>query len=227
MSIFLRNLTIISLAVLILWALKNVFNLEPTKQESPFEIYAEELMHQHEHVSDKKDEVKEQKKEEGHPVENNEEKDRVPESIDTTDADLEDYFKQLRIDYLKKYKPVIGHGMHRTDIVIRYYYHEPDNAKVQKLNDLKLYQHIRPVSETLRDHESNSIYYGDSVSTSDIQLIAYMLIKSGLPIKQIIPSKYHDSWKSRALEIGSDPEFANSPNMKLDQIKEFRNTLLD
>lgn len=227
MSVFLRNLAFISLAILILWALKNVFHLEPIEQESPFEIYAEELMHESEHATENKSKVKEHKKEEAHPKEIKEKTESFAEPENTNEAELEDYFKQLRIDYLKKYKPVIGPGMHRTDIVIRYYYHEPDNEKVQKLNDLKLYLHIRPVSETLRDHESNSIYYGDSVSTSDIQLIAYTLIKNGLPIKQIVPSKYHDSWKSRALEIGSDPLFANAPALDLEEIKSFRNTLLE
>ena len=114
----------------------------------------------------------------------------------------------------------------RTDIVVRYYNHEPDNDKIKALRALKLYIHDRPTDQDLIDYESNSIYYGDSVSTTDIQLIAYSLLQNGFELKQIVPSKFHDSWKARSVEIGADSLVINRRSLSLDDIRSFSNDLL-
>lgn len=234
---FFRNMLFVGLVIGVLWSLKNVFNVEAREETSPFEVYAEELLHEkedHEHethdkkqASHKKETPLNEKNASNETEEFKQEgQEKNVESNEKRSTGDRNYFNNLLNQYKQEYFREIPAGRNRTDIVVRYYYHEPDNDKVQKLKDLKLYLHIRPVSETRRDHQSNSLYYGDSVSTRDIQLIAYTLISNGVPIKQLVPSKYHDNWKARAVEIGSDTDLADAPILTLEQIQSFSNDLL-
>ncbi len=142
------------------------------------------------------------------------------------DESVASYFNTLRSDYLKEFESLPS-GNSRTDIVVRYYHHTPDNDNINALKNLRLYIHERTPDDSLEGYQSNSIYYGDSVRTEDIQLITYTLLQNGFEVKQIIPSKFHDSWKARSVEIGTDVEVQDKPTLSAKDIMEFRNTFLE
>jgi hypothetical protein len=113
-----------------------------------------------------------------------------------------DYFEKLLADYKSTTLSQLPPNTSRTDLVVRYYRHEGDSDKVKSLADFGFYLHERPVDEDAKQDNSNALFYGDSVSSQDIKLIAYILMQNGLPICDIQPSKFHDSWKSKSVEIG-------------------------
>lgn len=133
----------------------------------------------------------------------------------TSDSGIEDYFTNLLSKNLGKKT--------RNDIVVRYYRHVPDGNKIDELRKYGLYIHERPVEGELEEYESNSIYYGDSVNQEDIHLIAYIMLRQGLPIKRIQPSLYHDDWKANSVEIGTDTAANDDPVMTLTEIRNFSN----
>lgn len=131
------------------------------------------------------------------------------------------YFDQLVEDYRDEILSQLPEKKNRTDIVVRYYNHEADQNRAEILQQYGFYLHKRPVDEQLSQYPSNTIYYGDDVSTRDIHLIAYLLLQNGMDIKAIQLSKYHDSWKSRAVEIGTDIDLTDEPNLTLAEIMKF------
>ncbi|MEQ8905386.1 hypothetical protein [Ekhidna sp.] len=110
-------------------------------------------------------------------------------------------------------------GQLRDDVVIRYYRHDQDADKVYSLKELGYYIHEKEAVETA-GMGSNVLYYGDDVNTEDIQIVAYTLLSAGLPIKSIEPTRF--SWKSNAIEIGTNPELENASNLTADDVKSFR-----
>ena len=62
---------------------------------------------------------------------------------------------------------------------------------------------------------------GEDVVLEDIQLVAYILLKQGVPLKQIVPSSYHSDWKPYAIEIGVDPLIDERPVLTYRKIRNF------
>lgn len=110
-------------------------------------------------------------------------------------------------------------GQLREDVVIRYYRHDQDEDKVYSLKELGYYIHEKEAVETA-GLGSNVLYYGNDVKLEDIQIVAYTLISKGLPIKSIKPTQF--DWKSNAIEIGTNPELGDIPNLTDDDVKSFR-----
>lgn len=110
-------------------------------------------------------------------------------------------------------------GQLRNDVVIRYYRHDKDEDKVYSLKELGYYIHEKEAIETA-GLGSNIMYYGDDVNVEDIQIVAYTLLSKGLPIKAIKPTQF--AWKSNAIEIGTNPELEDTPNLTAETVKEFR-----
>ncbi len=133
-----------------------------------------------------------------------------------------EYFSQLLKDYKLELKEKIPENKNRQDIIIRYYHHEQDGDKAIALRNLGFYLHERPVDDAFAPYPSNTLYYGDSVSDRDIQIVAYSLISNEIEIKSIQQSRFHDSWKANAIEIGADTSIVNKANLTLDQIRAFR-----
>ncbi|MEQ8365033.1 MAG: hypothetical protein RH948_19320 [Cyclobacteriaceae bacterium] len=114
------------------------------------------------------------------------------------------YFENLWSDYQETVVNTLPAGKARTDVVIRYYKHPKDGNKINAIKPLRFYIHERPIDSVMLPFESNAVYYGDSISTQDLQLTVYSLIEAGFPIKKVALSEYHDNWKAHAIEIGSD-----------------------
>ena len=112
-------------------------------------------------------------------------------------------------------------GERRDDITVRYYRHELDGDVVSRLSELGYYVHVRAPTEGLGDLKTNSLYYGDDVDARDIQLIAQFLIRNGVELCQIRPSRYHADWKADAVEIGASREADGSDPLTMEDINAF------
>lgn len=126
---------------------------------------------------------------------------------------------QLRADSIRS---ALADGKRRTDIILRYYPHQPDGKIVYSLSDLGFYLHERPTDIEQLDEPTNALFYGDNVALADIQMVAYELIKRGATIRQIKMSRFHDDWKANSIEIGAEPSAKNLPVLSLEDIKNFR-----
>lgn len=157
------------------------------------------------------------------PVINNEEIQPAPEEkiISNSEVALADdaFFKTLLKNYEQNVLKNLPPNKPRTDIIIRYYQHAPDGKSAYALQKLRFYIHEREVAPEYVGFQSNAIFYGDSVSVEDIQLVTYTLIKEGLPIKIIRPSKFAGSWKAKSIEIGTDTTALDRPDLSLDELK--------
>lgn len=132
------------------------------------------------------------------------------------------YFKNLIADYKADVLSNLPPNKARTDIVIRYYRHPRDGNGAYALDKLGYYIHERPVNPKYEKFQSNAIYYGDSVKLKDLMIVGYSLLKEGVPIKVIKPSKFGDSWKSRSIEIGTDTTLLKLPNLTLEELQNFK-----
>lgn len=116
----------------------------------------------------------------------------------------EAYFSDLVDNYKSRVLAELDRPESRTDVVVRYYAKEKDEKRVYELRKYGFYIHERKPDEAFTEYPSNALYYGDDVANEDIQLVAYLLIQSGIELKKIVPSRLHDDWKANAIEIGTD-----------------------
>ncbi|MFY0607812.1 MAG: hypothetical protein JXR10_13930 [Cyclobacteriaceae bacterium] len=144
----------------------------------------------------------------------------APDNEAEADADA-GFFDQMMDRYKNDVVLSLEKGKARTDVIVRYYRHAPDGNSAYALEELGYYIHERPVDPRYADFQSNAIYYGDSVTLEDIQIVGYTLMKEGLPIKIIKPSKFGDSWKARSIEIGTDTTLVDEPTLSLDALQGF------
>jgi len=126
-------------------------------------------------------------------------------------------FNDLKNQYLAPILASLPEGQLRQDVVIRYYKHLQDGERVYALRAMGYYVHEKEANETA-GLGSNAIYYGEDVAVEDIQLVAYTLISTGLPIQAILPTAFE--WKSNAIEIGTDPDL-NAANLTEKDISSF------
>ena len=167
---------------------------------------------------EKSDDSLKRSNEEANPSEK-EQPETHSEPLPQEPAYVEEYFEKLLADYKTNVVANLKKNNARTDIIIRYYHHEPDGNSAYALGKLGYYIHEREVAPEYLNYQSNAIFYGDSVSLEDLQIVSYALLKEGLPIKEIVPSRFHDSWKSRAIEIGTDTTMIDRPSITLEQLR--------
>ncbi|MEO9482587.1 MAG: hypothetical protein ABJG47_04050 [Ekhidna sp.] len=140
------------------------------------------------------------------------------ESTDETNSATYAGLDDLTDNYLAPILANLPSGQLREDVVIRYYKHEKDGEKVYSLRKLGYYIHEKEASETT-GLGSNVLYYGSQVRIEDIQIVAFTLINSGLPIKSIEPTQY--SWKNNSIEIGTDTLLVSNPILSQANIESF------
>jgi len=130
----------------------------------------------------------------------------------------DDYFQDLKNSYLSPILASLPEGRSREDVVIRYYKHVNDGNKVYALRGLGYYLHEREAEDN-EGVGSNALIYGADVDPRDIKLVAYTLIKSGVPLKTIKQSAY--DWKFHSLEIGVDSLAQANTILSLSDIQAF------
>ncbi len=240
------SIIIVGGTILVMWMLKNVFGVESHASSADTSSYIEahlgkeaasELSGSHQSASDHQSTEEIEPAEE---VDSSEEQESEDETVVVVESSIEEsnstesepvsdripqtsaYFEDLLADYYESVS-ALPQGESRTDIVVRYYTHAQDDNKISALKKLRLYIHERTPADSLEGYESNSIYYGDSVSNDDIRIITYTLLQNGFDVKQIVPSKFHDSWKARSIEIGTDLNVNSYPTLTLEEIQNFTN----
>lgn len=126
-------------------------------------------------------------------------------------------------DLIQGYKTnVLSQRKYRNDVVVRYYKHEPDGDNANILVDYGFYLHVRPVAEDrFKIQNSNVIYYGHEFPERDLKLIAYLLVKNGIPIKRIQAFKNFDGWKKKSIEIGGSASLDKMKTLTLSDIRSF------
>ncbi len=124
----------------------------------------------------------------------------------------------LKNNYLMPYLASLKKGELRDDVVVRYYGHKKDSSKVYSLNELGYYIHIKKAKET-KELGSNVLLYGKNVKIEDIKIIAFTLIKNGLPLKKIQPTQFN--WKLNSLEIGTDKLLLDKKIITFQDIQNF------
>lgn len=137
----------------------------------------------------------------------------------STSAD-ESYFLEM----IQEYKTnVFNKRKYRNDVVVRYYRHASDGDRVRLLVDYGFYLHVRPVGRHhYKNLDSNVIYFGQKFPEKDLKLIAYLLVKNGIPIKQLQPFKNYNGWKKKAIEIGGRAKFVEHPTLTFSEIRTFK-----
>lgn len=141
------------------------------------------------------------------------------EPVTNSIPDSEAYFVEMVSAYRAN---VLTKRKYRNDVVVRYYQHESDQDKAHVLVDYGFYLHVRPLhSYGYKSTDSNVIHYGKDFPERDLKLIAYLLIKNGIFIKQIQPFKDFDGWKKRSIEIGGDPKLENQPTLSFGEIRAY------
>jgi hypothetical protein len=131
----------------------------------------------------------------------------------------EKYFSELIKNYKISVLSKLERSDSRIDVVVRYYSKTKDNGLVYGLRKYGFYIHERPSNDLYKNFATNALYFGDDVKSEDIQMVSYLLIKAGVELKKILPSKLHDDWKSNAIEIGTDTLFTKLPILRLKDIR--------
>ena len=127
-------------------------------------------------------------------------------------------------DYLlDNYKNVIINKLRpnelRSDVLIQYYNRKEDAKKTTTLTQLGFEIHNKYTNNS--KDVANILRFGEDVALEDIQLVAYILLNQGVPLRKIVPSDYHSDWKPYAIEIGVDALVEKRPILTFRKIRNF------
>jgi hypothetical protein len=140
---------------------------------------------------------------------------KEPNVAKQTAVSTEEYFQDLKNSYISPILASLPEGRSREDVVIRYYKHDNDGDRIYSLKRLGYYLHEKTAEDNI-GLGSNSLYYGSDVDIRDIQVVAYELIKSGMPLRSISQSQY--DWKYNSIEIGADSLVEDDSIIELDDL---------
>jgi len=135
-----------------------------------------------------------------------------PEVNDLKKDEISNYFNVLMDGYQRDYSSY-GKYENREDLIIRYYPKEMDGQIVYNLSKFNIYVHERPSGDRYYKYGSNAMYFGDSVKSQDIKIVASYLVQNGIELKTIKKTKY--KWKARSIEIATDTSLINEPSISL------------
>ena len=107
----------------------------------------------------------------------------------------------------------------RSDVLIQYYNRKENTKQSITLTQLGFEIHNKYTNNS--KEVANILRFGEDVALEDIQLVAYILLKQGVPLKQMVPSSYHSDWKPYAIEIGVDPLIEERPILTYRKIRNF------
>ncbi len=116
---------------------------------------------------------------------------------------------------IKKLRP----NQLRSDVLIQYYNRKEDAKQSITLTQLGFEIHNKYTNNS--KDVANIIRFGEDVVLEDIQLVAYVLLKQGIPLKQMVPSSYHSDWKPYAIEIGINPLIEEQPILTYKKVRNF------
>ena len=129
------------------------------------------------------------------------------------------FFDYLMDNYKNSVVKKLRPSQLRSDVLIQYYNRKDDAKQALRLAQLGFEIHNKYTNNS--KEVANVLRFGEDVVLEDIQLVAYILLNQGIPIKQIVPSSYHSDWKPYAIEIGVDALIEERPVLTFKKIRNF------
>ena len=129
------------------------------------------------------------------------------------------FFDYLLDNYKNGKINKLGPNQLRSDVLIQYYNREENTEQSITFTQLGFEIHNKYTNNS--KEVANILRFGKDVVLEDIQLVAYILLKQGVPLKQMVPSSYHSDWKPYAIEIGIDPLIEEQPILTYKKIRNF------
>ena len=129
------------------------------------------------------------------------------------------FFDYLLDNYKNGKINKLGPNQLRSDVLIQYYNREENTEKSITFTQLGFEIHNKYTNNS--KEVANILRFGKDVVLEDIQLVAYILLKQGVPLKQMVPSSYQSDWKPYAIEIGIDPSIEEQPILTYKKIRNF------
>ena len=129
------------------------------------------------------------------------------------------FFDYLLDNYKNGKINKLGPNELRSDVLIQYYNRKENTKQSTTLTQLGFKIHNKYTNNS--KEVANILRFGEDVVLEDIQLVAYILLKQGVPLKQIVPSSYQSDWKPYAIEIGVDPLIDERPVLTYRKIRNF------
>ena len=152
------------------------------------------------------------------PIEHRRTKQPKKQKILMTPADsiffdyLFDNYKNTKINNLRP-------NQLRSDVLVQYYNRKDKVKQPMTLTQLGFKVHNKYTNNS--KEVANVLRFGEDVSLEDIQIVAYVLLCHGIPLRQIVPSNYHSDWKPHAIEIGVDALIEKFPVLTFKKIRNF------
>ena len=152
------------------------------------------------------------------PIEHRRTKQPKKQKILMTPADsiffdyLFDNYKNTKINNLRP-------NQLRSDVLVQYYNRKDKVKQPMTLTQLGFKVHNKYTNNS--KEVANVLRFGEDVSLEDIQIVAYVLLSQGIPLRQIVPSSYHSDWKPHAIEIGVDALIEKFPVLTFKKIRNF------
>lgn len=99
-----------------------------------------------------------------------------------------------------------------SNVAVSYYSKTKEAEKITlSLKSLSYNLITKNPSETMKNHKTNSVWFGKKVNISDVKIIALALIRAGISIRSIRPYRNSDSnYKANIVEIGGDARVEKS-----------------
>ena len=152
------------------------------------------------------------------PIEHRRTKQPKKQKILMTPADsiffdyLFDNYKNTKINNLRP-------NQLRSDVLVQYYNRKDKVKQPMTLTQLGFKVHNKYTNNS--KEVANVLRFGEDVLLEDIQIVAYVLLSQGIPLRQIVPSSYHSDWKPYAIEIGVDALIEKFPVLTFKKIRNF------
>ena len=150
------------------------------------------------------------------PIEHRRTKQPKKQKILMTPADsiffdyLFDNYKNTKINNLRP-------NQLRSDVLVQYYNRKDKVKQPMTLTQLGFKVHNKYTNNS--KEVANVLRFGEDVLLEDIQIVAYVLLSQGIPLRQIVPSSYHSDWKPYAIEIGVDALIEKFPVLTFKKIR--------
>jgi hypothetical protein len=120
-------------------------------------------------------------------------------------------------------KLIINNYKPNPNVTVSYYDKTIDEKRVALELQALGYQFIRKSpSDYMKKNATNSIWFGSNVPIQDVKIVAFALIRAGVPIKGIRPYRSgieNPEYKKNIIEVGASVDLNNKLPLSIDTIK--------
>ena len=129
------------------------------------------------------------------------------------------YLEKLADHYQAEVLNKLPANQSRKAITLYAYRHPADSSYMKALQQLKLAVREPAGNKPAGKHPVNVMLYGDSVSLTHLQLVAYTLLKEGLPLKAVTPTQPGTFPPPHAIQITTDTTLLSSPTLTFAEVQ--------